>query len=150
MPAVQLNESGIMNDDIEDASTHDAFEGLEKIPADFPRPVNLGAVSGAQPKLLVTKYQGRYYAPGCTPPEQQERWSACEDLAQQLAVKSGESKAGKRAHMTEAQILDQYLPRLIATNWTSEAEARWVMRRVAGLLSWPIPESALEPPSSYT
>ena len=114
------------------------------LPPDFPRPVNLGAVSGAQPKLLMTSYQGRFYAPGCTPPELQERWDVCEDLAQQLAVKSRESKDGKRAHMTETQILDQYLPRLISTKWTSEAEARWVMRRVAALLNWPVPESAVE------
>lgn len=102
-----------------------------------------GVLSGAHPKLLMTSYQGRFYAPGCTPPELRERWDVCEDLAQQLAVKSRESKDGKRAHMTETQMLDQYLPRLIATNWTSEAEARWVMRRVAALLNWPVPESAV-------
>jgi hypothetical protein len=31
--------------------------------------------------------------------------------------------------MSEAEILDQYLPRLIATGWVSEPEAKWVMRR---------------------
>lgn len=112
------------------------------VPLDFPRPTNLGAVPGAQDKFLMTHYQGRFYSPGCTPPELLERWNACEDLAQQLSVKSLESKAGKRAHMTETEILDQYLPRLVATNWTSEAEARWVMRRTAELLDWPVPASA--------
>lgn len=114
------------------------------LPADFPRPVHLGAVSGAQPKLLMTQYQGRFYVPGCTPPELLERWNRCEDLAQQLATKSLESKAGKRAHMTETEILAQYLPRLIATNWTSEPEARWVIRRTGEVLKWPIPTSATE------
>jgi hypothetical protein len=114
------------------------------LPADFPRPMHLGAVPGAQPKLLMTRYQGKFYVPGCTPPELLERWSRCEDLAQQLAVKSLESKDGKRAHMTESDILGQYLPRLIATNWTSEAEARWVIRRIGELLKWPIPASATE------
>lgn len=133
-----------MNDEIQDASTHNELEAFNRIPAGFPRPVNLGAVPGAQPKLLMIKYQGRYYAPGCTPPELLERWNICEDLAQQLVVKSRESKVGKRAHMTEVQILEQYLPRLIETHWTSEDEARWVMRRVADLLKWPIPESAAE------
>ena len=112
------------------------------LPSDFPRPKNLGAVSGAQAKFLMTRYQGRFYSPGCTPPELIERWSACEDIAQQLSVKSRESKAGKRAHMTETEILDQYLPRLVATNWTSDAEARWVIRRTAELLGWPAPPSA--------
>lgn len=133
-----------MNEEIEDASTGDELAELEKIPADFPRPVHLGAVPGAQPKLLVTKYQGRFYAPGCTPPELLERWNICGDIAQQLVVKSRESKEGKRSRMTEVQILDQYLPRLIETKWTAEAEARWVMRRVADLLHWPIPASAAE------
>ncbi|RJG05350.1 hypothetical protein D3870_04335 [Noviherbaspirillum cavernae] len=97
-----------------------------------------------QPKLLATKYNGRFYSPGCSPPELFERWDICEDLANQLATKSLESKAGKRAHMTEAQILDQYLPRLIETKWTSEPEARWVIRRTAEIIGWPVPASATE------
>ena len=121
---------------------------LAGLPPDFPRPVHLGAVPGAQPKLLMTKYQGRFYVPGCTPPELLERWNSCEDLAQQLSVKALESSAGKRSHMTEVEILDQYLPRLIATGWTSEPEARWVIRRTAELLNWPAPPSSslLTPP----
>jgi hypothetical protein len=78
-----------------------------KVPADFPRPDHLGAVAGAQPKLLLTGYQGRFYAPGCTPPKVWQRWDICEDLAQQLYRKSLESKAGKRAHMSETAILEQ-------------------------------------------
>lgn len=129
-----------------DKKRQDEAEIVEVValPADFPRPVHLGAVSGAQPKLLMTQYQGRFYVPGCTPPELLERWNICEDLAQQLAAKSLESKVGKRAHMTETEILAQYLPRLIATNWTSEAEARWVIRRTGELLKWPMPASAAE------
>lgn len=87
-------------------------------------------------------YRGRFYSPGCSPPELIERWSACEDIAQQLAVKSVESKAGKRSDMSETEILDQYLPRLIATGWVSEPEAKWVMRRTAELIGWQVPPSA--------
>ena len=115
---------------------------LAQIPDDFPKSTHLGVVGGAQPKLLMTEYKGRYYAPGNTPPELYKRWDAREDLAQQLVVKCLESKAGKRAHMTELEILEQYLPRLIATRWTSEEEARWVIRRAAKLLNWPSPLSA--------
>lgn len=115
---------------------------IAALPVDFPRPVNLSAVSGAQVKFSMTRYRGRFYSPGCTPPELLERWNMCEDLAQQLSVKSIESKAGKRSHMSETEILEQYLPRLIATNWTSEAEARWVIRRTADLLNWQVPPSA--------
>lgn len=116
-----------------------------QIPADFPRPVHLGAVPGALPKLLMTEFRGRYFSPGCTPPEIWERWDACEDMAQQLCEKSLESKAGKRSHMSEAAILDQYLQRLLKTGWRSDAEMRWVIRRMADLLQWPVPESAREP-----
>ena len=112
------------------------------LPLDFPRPSNLGAVSGAQPKFSMNRYQGRFYSPGCSPPELLERWNNCEDLAQQLSVTSLESKAGKRSHMSETEILDQYLPRLIGTGWVSEQEARWVMRRTAELVGWQVPPSA--------
>jgi hypothetical protein len=118
-----------------------------QVPADFPRPVHHGAVPGVQPKLLMTQYKGRFYVPGCTPPELFQRWDVCEDLAKQLSAKALESQAGKRSHMTELEILDQYLPRLIATRWTTEEEARWIIRRAATLLGWPVPTAAQEPES---
>ena len=109
------------------------------VPEDFPHLAKRGAVPGAQPKLLVTFYEGKFYAPGCTPPEIHARWKFCEELAIQLKEKSLESKAGKRSHMTEVEILDQYLYRLIQTRWTSEDEAQWIIRRVAEILAWPVP-----------
>lgn len=113
-----------------------------KVPVDFPRPETLGAVSGFQPKLLLKQHGDKFYASGCTPRELYKRWDRCEDLANQLAVKSLESQQGKRSHMSEIEILDQYLPRLIATKWTSEAEARFIIRRAAEILGWPVPASA--------
>ena len=134
-----------MSDDKE-VSSLDANDDAElsAVPKDFPRSVRLGAVSGARPKILASEYKGHFYPLGCTPPELYERWQICEDLAKQLSEKSLESKVGKRAHMSEADILDQYLPRLIAQKWTSEDEARWIIRRVAETLSWPVPASAVE------
>lgn len=111
------------------------------VPPDFPRPQPHSAVSGAQAKLLLSSYEGKFYAPGNTPPEVSERWNVCEDLARQLAQKALESKSGKRAHMHEVAILDQYLPRLIATKWTSAPEAIWIIRRCAEILGWPAPDS---------
>lgn len=115
-----------------------------QVPVDFPRPAHRGAVPGVQPKMLMTQYKGRFYVPGCTPPELFQRWDVCEDLAKQLSAKSLESQAGKRSNMSEVEILDQYLPRLIATRWTTEEEARWVIRRAAALLGWPVPPAAQE------
>lgn len=137
MPA-EPNESSVPE------SADEIEAKLSLVPADFPRPAIDGAVSGLAPKLLLVTYRGKYYPPGATPPEVLNRWERCENLAEQLAQKSLESKVGKRSHMTEEAILDQYLPRLIATRWVSEPEGRWVIRRVAALLSWPVPAAARE------
>lgn len=117
------------------------------MPADFPRPHYRGAVAGSQPKLLLVRFERTFYAPGCTPPEISERWRRCEIIAEHLRGKSLESQAGKRSHMTQLEILDQYLVRLLATGWVSAPEARWTIRRSAELLGgWPVPQGAQEPP----
>jgi hypothetical protein len=114
------------------------------VPAGFPRFIEHGAVPGAQPKFLATKYQGKIYVAGSTPPEVYARWEVCEDLAFQIQQRALASKAGKRSHMCEQEILTQYLPRLIKMRWTSEAEARWIIRRVAEMLGWPAPSASWE------
>ncbi len=75
---------------------------------------------------------------GCTPPEIYDRWCVCEDLAAQLSAKCLESKAGKRAHLRENEILQQYYLRLIATQWTSVDEAQWIMQKVADRIGWEV------------
>lgn len=113
-----------------------------EVPDDFPRPQHLGAVPGAQSKFLAVEYQGRYYNPGHTPPELYERWQHCTHLVPQFVASCIETKAGKRKDMREADILDQYLVRLIESGWVSGDEARWVMCETAKLLDWPTPETA--------
>jgi len=115
-----------------------------KVPADFPKPQHFGAVAGVQDKLLLTEWNGRYYVPGQTPPELYSRWDVCEDLAVKFAKRALESKNTNRAHMSEVEVLAQYLPRLIEKDWTSEQEAKWVMRRAADILGWPWPPNALK------
>lgn len=117
---------------------------FEKIPPDFPVRVIAGAISGAQPKLLAVKFEGKYYALGSSPPERYERWLNCEDLAHQFVAKCRETKAGKRAEMPEIEILAQYLRRLLKMGWGSDSEMKWVIRRAASLLCWPVPELARE------
>jgi len=112
------------------------------IPDDFPRPQHVGAIGGAQPKFLLVQYERRFYTLGCTPPELFRRWNKCEDLSQQLVVKSRESKAGKRAHMSEIEILEQYYERILKTGWGSDEEMRWLIRRTAEVLGWPAPAAA--------
>lgn len=122
---------------------HDALHA--QVPADFPHTVHFGALPGTQPKFLMTKYQGRFYLPGSSPLELYEQWVICEEYASQLVDRSIESKAGRRAHMSEQEILEQYCVRFIATGWVPAPQARWVIRRVAQLLNWPAPTSSLEP-----
>ena len=50
-----------LGDEPQDESEAALFAAL---PLDFPRPSNLGAVSGAQPKFSMNRYQGRFYSPG--------------------------------------------------------------------------------------
>lgn len=134
----------LANMETEDLPTAEELALFSGVPQDFPKPQYQGAVPGAQPKLLMTRWNGRFYVPGQTPPELYERWDVCEDLARQLAEKSIESRNGKRSHMTEVEILAQYLSRLIETRWTSEPEARWVIRRTAQMLGWSCPMEAIE------
>jgi len=117
---------------------NDVAGGEFAVPSDFPKRVHMGAVGGAQPKFLAVLYEGRYYQPGATPPEMYERWLLCKDLAKQLSEKSVSSKTGKRAHMSESEILEQYFTRLLATNWTSHEEARWIIKHIAKELNWEI------------
>jgi hypothetical protein len=131
-----------MTNDAHGPATQENSVGLDGVPADFPLPVRGTAISGAQPKLALVEHEGKFYSPGCTPPEIRARWAYCEDLAQQFAEKAAESKSGKRAHLSEQDVLDQYLPRLVATGWTSEPEARFVIRRAAAILQWPVPPAA--------
>lgn len=112
------------------------------VPEDFPRPRQLGAVPGAQTKFLAVKYKGRFYSPGCTPPELHERWQQCMHLVPQFVSSCIETKGGKRKDMSESDILAQYLVRLIESGWVSGDEARWVIREAARLLGWPAPEAA--------
>jgi hypothetical protein len=121
------------NDDVE----------FSKVPADFPCSIALSALPGTQPKFLATNYKGKFYPPGCAPPELYERWRICDEIVKEISSKALESKKGKRSHMNEVEILDYYLLRLLKTLWTSEAETRWIILRVAENLRWPVPSSAL-------
>jgi hypothetical protein len=108
----------------------------ENIPADFPKTVSNGAIPGAQPKFLASLYRGHFYEMGTSPPEVYSRWVICSDLAEQLVSKAFHSKEGKCSHMNEHEILEQYRTRLLSTNWTSSAEAEWIMIYVSNALNW--------------
>lgn len=113
------------------------------VPDDFPQSQTIGAVGGFQNKVLLVAQAGKFYSPGCTPAELYARWDVCEDLAQQFSRKCVETKSGKRAQMTEVEILEQYYFRSLKMNWGSPDEMKWVFRRTASLIGWPVPPCTL-------
>jgi hypothetical protein len=118
---------------------------ITKVPDDFPYAAQSGAVGGAQLKFLGVQYEGKFYSSGNTPPERYDRWDYCEDLAAQFVVKCRNNEHGKYSHLTQSEILGQYCERLISSGYGSTAEMRWLIRRTAALLQWPVPASAEEP-----
>ncbi|MDN4056478.1 hypothetical protein QPK32_25805 [Massilia sp. YIM B02763] len=121
-------------------TAQDENEYLE-VPSDFPRPGLLGAIPGSQPKFIATQYKDKFYPPGCTPPEQYERWKSCEEIVQEFAYELKRDKADNLLLRSEIETLDKYL-KIFSSSWLSENEAKWVIRRIALLLSWPVPTSA--------
>jgi hypothetical protein len=107
------------------------------VPEDFPREMLTGSVAGSHPKLLLRKVGDRYFA-GLTPEELYERYDACEDVAQQLAVYT-QRKIG-----TEGWGFDEALHRVEmgvqnkvrAGTWDfSSAEITWLMSRTRQIMS---------------
>lgn len=115
-----------------------------EVPDDYPYRLAHGAVSGYQPKLLLTSSaDGRFYSPGNAPHERWHDWNYSTTLASAMAQKCLESKSGKRAHMTEAEIILQYYLRAVQSNgrYGTEEQLRWTFTQVARDLSWPLPDA---------
>lgn len=108
------------------------------IPADFPKSTGLGAVSGAQPKLLVRQEAGRYVT-GPSESEHRARYEVCEDLACQLAqytLRKGASHPEWSRDELQAKV--EAGLRAKAVGWgLSLAETDWVLRRAAALTGAP-------------
>jgi len=103
-----------------------------------------GAVSGYQPKLLLTSSaNGRFYTPGNTPRERWHDWQYSMSLASAMEQKCLESKTGKRAHMSETEIILQYYLRAVKANgrYGTEEQLKWTFTLVAKNLGWPLPEA---------
>lgn len=115
-----------------------------EVPADYPYHSMHGAVSGCQPKLLLTSStNGKFYAPGNTPHERWHDWQYSFKLASAMAQKCLESKVGKRAHMSEAEIILQYYLRAVKANgrYGTEEQLKWTFTQIARTLGWPLPEA---------
>lgn len=110
---------------------------LTNVPHDFPRDAETASVTGAQPKLAVVRdaTSGNYVAHRDSD-ETDQRFAICEDLAEQLASKCSRNRDGKYRHLSEREILDQLLKRLLTSGWGNTAEMSWIARQTANKLGW--------------
>ena len=112
------------------------MDEVEKAPADFPRESAPGSVSGAQPKLLVVKVGGRFSS-GVDEGEIYRRWAVCEDLVQQLVVKTVKRmREGRVADLDDyANKLQRWLEVQEWEGWrVTSQEAKWMRDRIKTLV----------------
>ncbi len=112
------------------------MDETEKAPVDFPRSETPGAVSGAQPKLLLTKVGDRFVA-GFTEDEIYRRWLVCEDLVQQIVTKTGKRMREGRINDLNDYVnkLQVWLEAQVWEGWSvTSAEARWMRDRIQKLV----------------
>lgn len=110
---------------------------LVTVPPDFPRHADIASVAGVHPKLTVIRdaSSGNYVAQRDSDATG-ERFAICEDLAEQLASKCSRNRDGKYRHLSEREILDQLLNRLLSSGWGNSAEMTWTAHRTAEKLGW--------------
>ncbi|MFM0498410.1 hypothetical protein PQQ88_26300 [Paraburkholderia caledonica] len=115
--------------------TEKKMTGQHAVPDDFPREPTPGVVSGAQPKLLVRKVDGRYQS-ALTDEELGTRYDACEDLARQLA--RYDSRMMRQFGWPSDDVLKKVEKSLnckVSTGqWDLSPEIDWVMKRTRVLM----------------
>lgn len=118
-------------------------DDLVTVPPDFPRDADIASVAGVHPKLAVIRdaSSGNYVAQRDSDATG-ERFTVCEDLAEQLASKCSRNRNSKYGHLSEGEILEQLGRLLLASAWGTPAEMRWTIQRTAQKLGW-----AWEPPA---
>ena len=106
------------------------------VPEDFPIEWEQGAVSGAQPKLLLVKEGERFYRSGTAPTQVQEALEICLDLQQQLTDHCIKKSAlGQEPH---ALLINVY-KFLVQKDWCHRAQSRWICVQIAKQLGWSLP-----------
>lgn len=101
------------------------------IPQDFPRDYGLGAVSGAQPKLVVRKI-GDAYVQGLSDEERYARYDNCVDMVNQLE-RYCQRKLRERADWTIAELLEKVRVTVRGkVEWDfSAGEVEWMMSKLS-------------------
>jgi hypothetical protein len=105
---------------------------MKDVPDDFPRGHHAPTVPGAQPKFIARKIDGRYVV-GLTEAELHDRWAYCEDLAQQLAIRTLRKRAAGLAPDLDAFYCETER-RVRGQGWDiSNEEVIWLMKRTRAL-----------------
>ena len=95
---------------------------------------------------IPPSFMALYMPPGKIKPtlgqrDMAARYELCDDMAQLLTEQAANQQC--QLGITEALALDRCLQGLLASpEVMNEAEARWVVCRLAELLNWPLPEWA--------
>jgi hypothetical protein len=108
-------------------------EQIQSIPADFPRHGPLGAVAGAQLKLLARKIDGKFVA-GLKEEELYARYDNCADLVKQLTAYT-QRKLASMPGTSIDELLHRVRRGVANKGWdVSSAEMDWIFRKVADQL----------------
>lgn len=121
------------------------------IPPNFPRGGRCGTVSGAHPKTLVRKVDGRLLT-GLTEEEIRARYDLCADLLMQLEAYCERSQR-ERPDLDRSALLRRVRVEVGQRGWdVSEAELDWIMGELGlpielvnrTLVPWQVAPSWLE------
>jgi hypothetical protein len=69
-------------------------------------------------------------------------WNICEELALHLASECAQAHADMDRSARPIDVLLKSYRRIEALGWGEPPLLRWVVRRVAALLNWPVPDIA--------
>lgn len=109
---------------------------MTDVPASFPHPIKLGAIAGAQPKLLVQKV-GDKYVSGVTEEDLKERYAICSDMVEQLHAYS-ERKLLENPTQSKSTLVESIKVSVKNKGWGfSDAEIDWIGKELASKLSIP-------------
>lgn len=110
-------------------------------PEDFPRDYGMGAVSGAQSKLLARKV-GEVYVSGLTEDERYARYDNCFDLVNQLEDYCSR-KMRERPDLSTAELLKKVRAAVVSRpEWDlSAGEIDWMLDKLRLRMTLPTSES---------
>lgn len=105
----------------------------DDVPTDFPREF-VGAVPGAQPKLLVQKNENGEYVSEAKS-LRAERWAICADLCEQLVHYVNKHWNGQPPRAAYVEQVVQALDAKKSQWGVSRAEVDWVAARLSAAMS---------------